>query len=414
MDAGGTTADAAVSPLDAVPVPISVTDTHTGGGNTRGIRQRFGTVRKLPSGRFQARYTGPDGQQHRAPVTFDTKGDAQLWLSTKSAAITESRWKPAPPPTKEPLPSFTEYADRWLERRDLKPRTRAEYKRVLIGLKQTFGAQTLDAITARDVRTWHGNYGNTRKTARAHAYSLLRTILNSAVDEELILDNPCRIRGAGSARSSHPIRPATLDELVTIANAMPPRYRLMVHLATWCALRFGELTELRRHDVALSRPTPEDAATDGVLRVRRAVTWVKDDTDKAKAKAIVGTPKSDAGVRDVAIPPHLLPMLETHLEEFAQRGPHGLLFPNTEGHHMHHGSLYKVYRPARKAAGREDLRWHDLRHTGATMAAQAGATTRELMARLGHTTAGVAMRYQHAAADRDAEIARRLSKLAAQ
>ena len=75
-------------------------------------------------------------------------------------------------------------------------------------------------------------------------------------------------------------------------------------------------------------------------------------------------------------------------------------------------TLYKVFYPARTAAGRPDLRWHDLRHTGAVLAAQTGATLAELMGRLGHTTPGAAMRYQHAAADRDAEIARRLSELA--
>ena len=393
-------------------VPVSVPDPdaeeHTGGGNTRGTRQRFGNVRKLPSGRLQARYTGPDGQEHRAPITFDTKGDAQTWLALQSAAITESRWKPAPPP-KEPLPTFGTFADQWLDRRDLKPRTRSEYKRLLTGLKQTFGDALLDELTAAQVRSWHAAFGTTRKTARVHAYSLLRTILNAAVDEELLADNPCHIRGAGVHRSSRPIRPATLAELETIANAMPPGYRFMVHLKTRCALRFGELTELRRHDVVLARPTPDADAIEGLLHVRRAVTWVRDDPDKAMA--IVGTPKSDAGVRDVAIPPHLISMLEAHLAAFAQHGNKGLLFPNTDVNHMHHGSLYKVYRPARKAAGREDLRWHYLRHTGATMAAQAGATTRELMTRLGHTIAGVAMRYQHAAADRDAEIARRLSKM---
>lgn len=75
-------------------------------------------------------------------------------------------------------------------------------------------------------------------------------------------------------------------------------------------------------------------------------------------------------------------------------------------------SLYRVYYPAREAAGRKDLRWHDLRHTGAVLAAQTGATLAELMDRLGHTTPGAAMRYQHAAADRGLEIARRLSELA--
>jgi integrase len=69
--------------------------------------------------------------------------------------------------------------------------------------------------------------------------------------------------------------------------------------------------------------------------------------------------------------------------------------------------------PAREAAGRPDLRFHDLRHTGATLAAVSGATLAELMARLGHSTPGAAMRYQHAAADRDKVIAQALSKLAA-
>ncbi|WP_256388431.1 site-specific integrase [Humibacillus sp. DSM 29435] len=194
------------------------------------------------------------------------------------------------------------------------------------------------------------------------------------------------------------MRPATIDELTQIAQAMPERYRLMVHLAAWCALRFGELTELRLKDV-------DERAC--LIRVRRAVTWPGGQPE-------VGTPKSAAGIRDVSIPPHLIPVIRDHLASHAQRGPDGLVFPNTDGHHMHHGSLYKVYKPARSAAGRPDLRWHDLRHTGATLAAHAGATTRELMDRLGHSTSAMAMRYQHVADDRPAEIARRLSALAQQ
>jgi len=75
----------------------------------------------------------------------------------------------------------------------------------------------------------------------------------------------------------------------------------MVHLATWCALRFGELTELRRHDVVLARPSPDADATEGLLHVRRAVTWVKDDEDKAMA--IVGTPsRTQASVTSPSLP----------------------------------------------------------------------------------------------------------------
>src|SRR6185312_10132396 len=96
---------------------------------------------------------------------------------------------------------------------------------------------------------------------RSHAYSLLRTIMQSAVNDELINGNPCRIVGAGRANRVHKIKPASVDELATLTAAMPERLRLMVLLASWCALRFGETIELRRNDVDLSAE---------VIRIRRA------------------------------------------------------------------------------------------------------------------------------------------------
>jgi integrase len=73
--------------------------------------------------------------------------------------------------------------------------------------------------------------------------------------------------------------------------------------------------------------------------------------------------------------------------------------------------LYRHYYKARHAAGRDDLRWHDLRHSGAVLAAQSGATLAELMARLGHSTPAAAMRYQHAADGRDRAVAAAMSTL---
>jgi integrase len=318
--------------------------------STRRHRRTFGHVRRLPSKRYQASYLGPDGQRHVAPTTFQTKGDADAWVSLQSAAIIEGRWRPTRAAA-EPLPEFDEYARTWLLHRDLKPRTRAEYERLIAHLLPTFGPTRLDAITREDVRSWYASMGTNRPSARAHSYALLRSIFNTAIDEELLAANPCRIRGAGQAPSRTGIRPATLDELQQITDAMPERYRLMVQLAAWCALRFGELTELRRKDIDL---------TQQVIRVRRAVTW-------PGGKVHVGTPKSAAGIRDVSIPPHLVSQIRNHLKLHSERGADGLVFPNTDGRHMHHGSLYKVYRPARAAAGRPDLRWHDLRHTGATL-----------------------------------------------
>jgi len=194
------------------------------------------------------------------------------------------------------------------------------------------------------------------------------------------------------------VQPATLEELQTIVEELPDRYKLMALLAAWCAMRFGELAELRRGDI--------DLRTNRV-KIRRGVVRVD-------GKFIVGTPKSDAGIRDVAIPPHLIPLVKDHLSDHTGPGRDSLLFPSSAdgNHHMAPSTLYRVFYPAREAAGRKDLRWHDLRHTGAVLATQTGATLAELMGRLGHTTPGAAMRYQHAAADRDAEIARRLSELA--
>jgi integrase len=181
-----------------------------------------------------------------------------------------------------------------------------------------------------------------------------------------------------------------------IVERVPERYRLMILLAAWCAMRFGELAELRRSDVDMRRK---------VIKVRRAVVWLHGGTP-----AVV-SPKSDAGNRDVAVPPHLMPMIKRHVAEL-DRG--SLLFPSAHDpdHHLSTSALYRVYWPARKAAGRPDLRFHDLRHTGAVLAAQEGATLAELMLRLGHSTPGAAMRYQHAARGRDQEIAARLSRRA--
>lgn len=114
---------------------------------------------------------------------------------------------------------------------------------------------------------------------------------------------------------------------------------------------------------------------------------------------------------EIAIPPHLIPALTDHLHTLTGPGKSALLFPARSGGHMAPSTLSRVFYRARDTAGRPDLRFHDLRHTGAVLAAQTGATLAELMSRPGHSTPGAALRYQHAAADRDMEIARRLSAM---
>ncbi len=359
-------------------------------------RRQFGRLRKLPSGRWQAAYSGPDTAVYTAPVTFAAKLDAEAWIVDRRREIDREAWSP-PGATPAQTQTLAEYAVPWLAQRSLKPRTREHYQQLLHNLiLPALGACTLNTITTTKVRGWYAGMGTKTPTMTAHAYSLLRTILYTAVTDELITTNPCTLRAAGSAQRVHKVQPATLTEIAALVEAMPPRYRVMTLLAAWCGLRFGELTELRRKDVDLN---------DGLLHVRRGVVRVH-------GEAVVGTPKSSAGIRDVAVPPHLLPGLAQHIAEYAQPGRDGLLFPALHGGHLSPTSLYTIFHPAREAAGRPDLRWHDLRHTGAVLAASTGATLAELMSRLGHSTPQAAMRYQHAAKGRDAQIAAALSALA--
>jgi integrase len=350
----------------------------------------WGMVRKLPSGRYQASYLDVAKARRNAPKTFPTRAAAGAWLTGQRAAMDAGTWRDP----RSGDETFGAYAARWLAERGLKPRTEHDYRRILDRLLlPEFGAMPLREMTPAAVRSWYSRLDPATPVMRSHAYGLLRAILRTAVADDLIAANPCRIRGAGQARTAKEIRPATLAELEVIAEAMPPRLQLMVLVAAWCGLRFGELAELQRGDVDLAH---------GQLRVRRGVV-------RAGGQWIAGTPKSPAGVRNVAIPPHLMPVVDDHLAGHVGREPGALLFTNASGGYLTPGGLYDWYYPARQAAGRPDLRFHDLRHTGATLAAATGATIAELMRRLGHSTAQAAMRYQHAADDRDAAIAAALS-----
>jgi len=366
-------------------------------------KRSFATIRKLPSGRFQVRYTGPDGVRHTAPATFGARIDAEAFVVAKRREIDRGVWD-ATAETKREKITFGVYATGWVEARQvagrpIKDRTREHYYAILEDhLLPVFGGRQIVAITPRDVREWHAGALVDRPTMRSHAYSLLRTIMTSAVNDELIDSNPCRITGAGRAKRVHKIRPASIDELATVTAAMPERLQLMVILASWCAMRFGETVELRRGDIDLG---------DQVIRIRRAAVRTQGGT------FTVTTPKSDAGIRDVAIPPHIIPQIEDHLVKYVGDRSDSLVFPNEAGEHLQPSTLYRHWYKARAEASRDDLRWHDLRHSGAVLAAATGASLAELMARLGHSTPQAAMRYQHAAQGRDREIAALLSKLAA-
>jgi integrase len=296
---------------------------------------------------------------------------------------------------------FGEYIERWLRERDLKARTREEYERhVRLHIRPFLGNRALSEITPPGIRAWRADLldSGVGTSTVAKTYRILHAIFTTAVDDDLIRRNPCRVKRAGQDKAEE--RPtATLDQVFAIAHAIQPRYRLMVLLATFAQLRFGELVALRQRSIDL------DAME---LRVRKATAEMEDGTQ------VDDDPKSEAGKRPITLPGALRTDIELHLATYAQPGPSGRLFVGTLGGIPRRRNFNRVWKKALKDAGipaEMELHLHDLRHTGSTWSAQSGATLKELMARIGHSSTRAAMIYQHATRDRDHAIASALDAL---
>jgi integrase len=360
-------------------------------------KRRFGAVRLLPSGRWQAKYRHPRTNQFVvAPSTFSTKSDADRWLSNTEVELDRGVWI-------DPewgAVSLEDYATSWLAQRQLRPRSVELYEGLLKHhIVPVLGKIDLGDLSPRDVRAWHAQLtkaSHPGPSTVAKAYRLLRTLCETAVSDEMIARNPCKLKGASVERPAE--RPvASVAQVQALVDAMADRYKAMVLLAAWCSLRLGELLALTQQDIDLEG---------GTVRIDKAASELQD------GERVVGPPKTEAGVRRVAMPPHVIPYIEEHLRVFSDPGEDGLVFVGMYGRPLRRASFYTAWVRATTATGLGALRFHDLRHTGATLAAATGASTKELMARLGHASADAALRYQHATADRDRAIAKALSGLA--
>ena len=293
---------------------------------------------------------------------------------------------------------FAEYAEGWMVTRrrvdggrPLAPRTIELYRYILNRwLLPEFATVALTAIRSDRVRIWHGKMAEDGSPLQAaKAYRLLSVILNTAVGDERITRNPCILRGRG--RSGPRRRPFVDAEVVLrLADAIDQRYRALVLLAGFGGLRLGELLALRTQHL--------DLDTGWCVRGprRRAEGW--DTVGHGPQDRRRHPPGIPAGGRDPG---------PGGASGRVRDGPAGLLFtgPLSDG--------LRRRRPTRSGSGPQGRRLptvhlHDLRHAAGTLAAQTGATLREVMARLGHASPAAAQRYQHAAERRDRVIAEAL------
>jgi integrase len=232
----------------------------------------------------------------------------------------------------------------------------------------------------------------------AKAYRLLRAILNTAVKEdELIRVNPCRIPGADQ---EHPAeRPVlTVRQVMTLADKVPERYRALVLLATFGCLRWGEVAALQRCDIDL------DA---GTVRVRQAFT------EQRGKGMVIGPPKSKAGLRTVSLPASIVAEVRVHMDTHVKEWPDSFVFTTEGGRTIWRGNFNKIvqWRKVVGDIGMPGLHFHDLRHSGNTLAAQTGTSLRDLMARMGHDNPRAALIHQHATSGADRAVAAALDEV---
>ncbi len=338
-------------------------------------KRTFGTVDELPSGSFRARYRGPDGRRHAK--VFSTKADAWAWLAAQQTDLLRKSWR-APSARSR---TVGDYAEDYLARNDLRSSTRVLYAGLWRHhLTKPWAEVPVDEVTPAAVRSWHVKAGRTTgPTAVAQSYRLLRAILNVAVADEAIASNPCRLRGAGTPKASRPSRALTAAEALQLAEQLgrdrrTERYRALLLVLAFGGLRFGEATALRRSDILPG----------GRIRIERSVRRVE-------GRWVVGEPKTDAGHRTVTLPAAVTAVLEEHLEKHVAAAPGALLFSTSTGSYLARSNWNSTFRRAANAIGLPAVRPHELRHTGATLAAATGATTKELMRRLGHSSPAAAL-----------------------
>lgn len=364
-------------------------------------RRAGGSVDRLPSGRYRVRVVAPDGQRVSLG-SFPTKRDAE---AAYARSVTEQADGKRAVPSSAATPTLDSYAPSWVKARltsrgePLRPRVRDLYDDQLrLHILPELGSIRLAKLTTAVVRSWYselrGPDGPGASTA-AKCYRLLRSILSTAVEDGIIAANPCTIKGGGIERAAERQIP-TVAQAHELADAIEPRMRCLVLLAAFVGLRKGELLGLRRQDIDLSR---------------REITIAQQRQVNRYGQDLVGPPKTDAGIRTLAIPTVLIDDLRRHLGSYAQEGDEGYVFTGVKGGPLAPHVLQDAWKKARVKVDLPDLHFHDLRHLAGTLAASTGAGTKELMYRLGHSSQQAALRYQHATRKRDRTIADALDSM---
>ena len=333
-------------------------------------KRSFGTIRRLPSGRWQARYYHPvTNERHTAPDTFPTKGDAARYLTLVEADLERGVWRD-PQLGKVTFAAWAKsYMQGAVHKRSTTRKTNESNLRAHI--IPFFGSMPLAAITPLDSRRFVEKLvadGLAPSTIRT-LYAAYRAVMNAAVAADILAVSPCRgVKLPAKTRGE--IRVLTADDLTRLADAMEPAYRPMVYIGGVLGLRWSEVAGLRVGRLDLLR---------GTLLVAETAAFTGDFADV----------KTASSRRLIPIPAFLTEMLAEHL---AARGltaadKDALVFVAQRGNRLRIENWRKrVWLPATEKAGLPGYHFHWLRHTSVALMVELDTHPRVIQERLGHSS----------------------------
>lgn len=345
------------------------------------------TVRRLPNGRWQARYRDPTGAQRGK--SFAKKADAQRYAAMVETDKHRGSWvDPRLAATR-----FGDWATAHMGGKDLRASTRARDESYLRNhVLPRFGQVPVGRITHLDVQQWVRDLsesGLAPATVRG-CFRLVSGVLSAAVVARLIPETPCR--GISLPRKIHKEqRFLTEDEVESLVAVTPDHYQCLVHAAAYLGCRWGELAGLQRSNVNILKK---------VISIRGTLEEVNGKT------AYMPETKTTSSRRDISIPGFLVEKLAAQMADARS----DFVFTNARGGVLRRsGFRQRVWLPAVQRAGLEPLRFHDLRHTCVAILIANDTEAYDITRQLGHASIDTTYNlYGHLLPRRRQELADRM------
>ncbi len=340
-------------------------------------------------------------------MPFVAKADAEGFLASELTAINKDKWispkarvsaVAAPERTlREIYPEF---------RATRTTRTGAPLRRITLDLYDRHMFRTmkdwldvpLSGITQKDFSEWYMMLQSEgKKTTASKCYTLMRSVLNWAVEKKILERNPVFIKGGYASSTGRETEILSEVQVRAVINEIEPELKLAIQLMAYASLRFSEVSALLRKDlVIVDGPEGEELS----VNVDKAATKVtKSDLADAgnKYEVVIRPPKSTMSKRLIAVHAGLIPAAKAHLDKYVGNSAKSLVFgtgPNRD-EYMRYEYLEHRYTKAKKRAGygEVDAPMHSLRKFGATEFANSGANLTEISEWLGDGSIEAIKRY---------------------